>query len=612
MNKISLPVEFYIEKANRMYKKSGALQKRIAYLQEALRFHSVSWELYAALLHSYIHNGEYKKACQYAEKLVALVHTIPVEERILLSDQINTAVARYQTPEFHDSAVHLIEAAIRISPDSSSSYFNLGVLLINKKQFTRAEKVLWMGLKLNPFDSRGNLCFGRVFFDKEQYPEAITYFTTAIASKENPQAYFFRGISFRKMGNYAKATYDLEKALNLQPDEPMIYYELGRTFRISGQPGNAIPVLKKALSMNSAYRIDFQKELAFIYFQTGNLKKCIQINRQLLRDYPDDKTANYNLGFVLYENKDYAEAIHYFEWAIGTGMHDPEIYYKLGVCFKETNRSEQAIKYFKKVIAVNKNHWSSLSELGYLYFKNNELEKGFGYFKRAVEIKPQDYVGNYFLGLYYLNVLQKFEKAEEHFSRIMDLPEQTKDEKENISKRYLIASGIIHWKNHNFKKAREDFFRSTKLHENAGETEYIRDLREMGNTVDLEYKASQIFNVKNFSEFVRLAKQLDISLPEIRNVANTYNKAKRYTQIITFCKILLLIAFCRPFDESVIELLDMLKRVKSRLNIYGFSLDIKFADQLERYIGMVKNYGSWKNIPVKKQEEILKIFIQMK
>jgi uncharacterized protein (TIGR02145 family) len=119
-------------------------------------------------------------------------HAKPAQQPQIASDPKDAAEAAYKrgraadNNKNYDLAVKEFTEAIRLAPNGSDDYY-----------FHRA-KVYLLYLK--------------------KYDAAIADLNNALRLKADPESYFLRGVAYHVKGDYAKAIADLEKSLQLDPD----------------------------------------------------------------------------------------------------------------------------------------------------------------------------------------------------------------------------------------------------------------------------------------------------------------------------------------------------------------------------------------------------------
>ena len=124
------------------------------------------------------------------------------------------------------------------------------------------------------------------------YAEARTIFTKAIEiDPSEADAYGYRGMTNRRLRNYAQAIEDFKKVLQLGPQDRG-YIELGLTYYEMKEYQSAIYYYTKAIDANPRYR-DAYDDRGNTYVQLGNTALAIQDFNTAIEIDPKDKFAHY-------------------------------------------------------------------------------------------------------------------------------------------------------------------------------------------------------------------------------------------------------------------------------------------------------------------------------
>jgi tetratricopeptide (TPR) repeat protein len=165
---------------------------------------------------------------------------------------------------------------------------------------------------LKPLEAVGNIMRAR-----KRYEEAIAYYNRAIDLVEKPEkrhwAYFYsRGTCYERTKNWPKAEADLEKALELFPDQPLVLNYLGYSWVDQGinlEDGLALIEKAVALRPDDGYIVD---SLGWAHYRLGDYKTAVKYLERAVELKPDDPTLNDHLGDALWRVDRQLEAR--FQW----------------------------------------------------------------------------------------------------------------------------------------------------------------------------------------------------------------------------------------------------------------------------------------------------------
>lgn len=136
---------------------------------------------------------------------------------------------------------------------------------------------------------------------------------------------------------------------------------------------------------------------------------------------PHDADAQYQLGLIYQQRRQYTEAIQRFKNAIAISPAEIDAYFQLGRIAREQGRLKDALAYFQTVVDQNEKHNSSevLRELGAIYATAGQYEDARNELQTYVERRPYDPEGLYYYGVA-LQELGDPARAHEMFARAVD------------------------------------------------------------------------------------------------------------------------------------------------------------------------------------------------
>jgi hypothetical protein len=137
--------------------------------------------------------------------------------------------------------------------------------------------------------------------------------------------------------------------------------------------------------------------------EVGNLGAGIR-NRQNFRRMldaaainPHDGDAQYQLGLIYQERRQYTEAIKRFENAIAIDPRETDAHFQLGRIARQQGRLKDALGHFQTVLNLDEKHSQNeiLRELGAVYLAAGQNEDARGFLAEYVEARPYDPEGQY-------------------------------------------------------------------------------------------------------------------------------------------------------------------------------------------------------------------------
>lgn len=175
-----------------------------------------------------------------------------------------------------------------------------------------------------PDNLRVHEALGDVLRREERYGEAAESYSRVIDQIDEPvqsdwRSFYVRGIAYERTDQWEKAEADFRKALELQPDHPLVLNYLGYS------------LVEKNL------KIDEARDM---------------IERAVAGD-PDNGFITDSLGWVLYKLGQFEDAVPHMERAVELLPADPVINDHLGDVFWKVGRKNEAVFQWKRALSFN-------------------------------------------------------------------------------------------------------------------------------------------------------------------------------------------------------------------------------------------------------------------
>ena len=162
---------------------------------------------------------------------------------------------------------------------------------------------------------------GDILRSHSRFTEAIGAYDRALARIPKPQAddwrvFYSRGVSYERSGQWPHAEADLERALKLRPEQPLVLNYLGYTWIDKGEKvPEAVKMIKRAVTLrpNDGYIVD---SLGWAYFRLGDYAHATETLEHAIELVPEDPTINDHLGDAYWRSGREAEARYQWQRAL--------------------------------------------------------------------------------------------------------------------------------------------------------------------------------------------------------------------------------------------------------------------------------------------------------
>lgn len=259
--------------------------------------------------------------------------------------------------------------ALLVNPDSSISYRNLGIALVDSGNFREALSAYRRAIEIDP---------------------------------NKPDAYLGLGNAYAKVGMSREAIASYQKALSIDPRNlGLVYRKTGLVYRKMGDAYESLGEYDQALNSYSLALYNYRRfeiggdELARLHIATGLLYKnmgrnaeAIESYRQALLEKPDFAEAMSNLGVIYGELGRVDEAEKFYRGAVTSKPTLAEPYNNLGLICLGSHREQEAVALFSKAVALAPHQPTPAYNLGNAYLALGQFEPALAAFQQALKSSP--------------------------------------------------------------------------------------------------------------------------------------------------------------------------------------------------------------------------------
>ncbi|HYM02983.1 MAG TPA: tetratricopeptide repeat protein [Stellaceae bacterium] len=212
-----------------------------------------------------------------------------------------------------DEALAAYRAIDPKSPVSWSARLRMATALDQLSRTDEAAALLRSMASERAQDPEPLVALGDIYRGRERFSDAVAAYDSAISRVVDTETrhwrlYYSRGVALERSGKWTRAESDLKRALELQPEQPLVLNYLGYSWIDKGE--NLVPALKMIqraveLRPNDGYIVD---SLGWAHYRLGEFSQASQILEHAIELLPEDPTINDHLGDAYWQNGRFAEA----------------------------------------------------------------------------------------------------------------------------------------------------------------------------------------------------------------------------------------------------------------------------------------------------------------
>ena len=266
----------------------------------------------------------------------------------------------------------------------------------------------------------------RIYYDREQFPKALSDINEAIGEQENVGEYFLlRGKINREIGKIDPALEDAERAEALQQNSPELYVLLADILQAKGRFKDASRYLTQAMQMaphdGAAYYVKGMLEArqGDSLASLASLTYAMNVNPRLLRAYLQSTIINRKL-------RNYDQALSINNKAIKSFPEMPELYFERGEIYNVLAKPDTAFMYYKKAVALNPRYADALFKMAVYEMKEKYYYRALVSLKQLQKVNPDFRQINNMMGYCYEKT-GNYPTAREFYTISLTLDENDRD-----------------------------------------------------------------------------------------------------------------------------------------------------------------------------------------
>lgn len=180
---------------------------------------------------------------------------------------------------------------------------------------------------------------------------------------------FYRDAQLIVSGTASWGIKSFERAITLDPVNPVLYTELGKLYLAVNETEKAKGSFNKALELKNDY-LDARIQEILMFERENKLPEAIKELEDLVQNYSfDQQTISslpeilFQLGRLYFNNNQTNEAVAVFERMVTLFPTYSNAYYSLGVAYTKIGERERAISAFEKVLELNPGNQDVIQKL---------------------------------------------------------------------------------------------------------------------------------------------------------------------------------------------------------------------------------------------------------
>lgn len=255
-----------------------------------------------------------------------------------------------------DNGMADIHAAIKLQPDSAKYFVSLSDFYFAQRETDLTEESLEKALQLQPDNNEARLKLAELYFHLRMMEQCNATLNEAIQRQSyNPKAYLIKAFMLKEQQDTTNFLRMLQLVIDQDPKEIKAYLELGYFYQKRLNP-IAESYYQNALNVDPK-NIEIHYNLAKLYQDLGKTNEAIEEYKATLAIDPKHIPSLNNLGYMYLDESiaKYADAVKLFNQAL---QIDPSLFYTVcnrGVAYEYLGEYDKARKDYEKALQLKTN-----------------------------------------------------------------------------------------------------------------------------------------------------------------------------------------------------------------------------------------------------------------
>lgn len=245
-------------------------------------------------------------------------------------------------------AIPAYERALAQDPNSVPGLERFALCLSSLRQYSRAESILKVAIKVNPQSARTWVLLGGVRVQEGQLQTAMAAFDKAMGLDDRlPDSFATAGAIAFEMGDASRGEQLLRRAILLQPNDPAAHNNLGNLLSAAGRFEEARFHFESALHIRPNYN-GARYNYALALVKAHHPDEAQSQLESLLRTDPNSAAGHEFLGNILRSRGHLDDAIKQYREAIRIVPDFAQANLELGAVLADAGELSGALECFRK------------------------------------------------------------------------------------------------------------------------------------------------------------------------------------------------------------------------------------------------------------------------
>ncbi|MGD1911776.1 MAG: trypsin-like peptidase domain-containing protein [Rivularia sp. (in: cyanobacteria)] len=303
----------------------------------------------------------------------------------------NTTSPQLKEQEVKSIEEAVLSANISTGNTEASQWLERGNQLWRLRRYKEAVEAFHQAIKQEPtFVYLAYYGKALALGGDEKYKEAVAALQKAVELKKDKNfvaAFSYLSVIYRHLEQPEKALIEIEKAIQLQPENPNLYNEKYAVLTDLKRYKEAETAINKAIKL--APRADFYNNRGTVYYDQKKWELALDDYNKAIQINPNYALAYNNRGFLYKEQKKWNLALVDYNKGIQINPKDALVYNNRGILYYEQKKWNLALDDYNKAIQIDSKYAIAYNNRGLIYKKQKKWDLALTDFNKAIQINTK-------------------------------------------------------------------------------------------------------------------------------------------------------------------------------------------------------------------------------
>lgn len=278
------------------------------------------------------------------------------EFKVILGEAYERLGKIYSAQNNYQASVSAFESARAMRPAATDGLVELAIAYFHAGQYAKGIEPLQRLIAADAKNAIAHHMLGKTHFMMGEFEKASRELQETLRlTPGDYDAEYTLGLCYLKQKNLPRAKQLYGQMIERLGNRPALRVLIGRAYRETGFLPESIEEFKKAIELDPKFpRVHYYLGLTYLYKDgAARLADAVEEFKIELAANPEEYFANFYLGILYIMERKFEPAIALLEKAVSKQPKNPDPYFHLGQAYQGVGRHADAVEVLQKTIALN-------------------------------------------------------------------------------------------------------------------------------------------------------------------------------------------------------------------------------------------------------------------